>query len=167
MTSKKLRYMKEQIKENISVREAVKVYTGVEAGKKNIHCVFHEDKKPSMNVDEKVYNCFSCLRGGDVIGFVMEYFGLGFIQAMMKIDSDFGLLLYDEEISIDQQKAIAERETEAKRRKAEKQEQEERQRKFADKYGECHRKLVSGELEPFSKEWCECQNKIAYLEQYL
>lgn len=57
-------------------------------------CPFHGDNDASL----KIYNdvrkgwcCFGCHKGGDVINFVMQYYGLGFQDAMRKLDSDFSL----------------------------------------------------------------------------
>ena len=43
-------------------------------------CPFHEERSPSFSVDpaRKVYHCFGCGVGGDVIRFVREKDGLGF-----------------------------------------------------------------------------------------
>lgn len=40
-----------------------------------IKCPFHEDESPSCGIalDKKIYNCFSCGRGGNYIGFIREY----------------------------------------------------------------------------------------------
>lgn len=40
-----------------------------------IKCPFHIDETPSQGVNKvkKVYNCFSCGRGGDYISFLKEY----------------------------------------------------------------------------------------------
>lgn len=40
-----------------------------------IKCPFHTDETPSLGVNKvkKVYNCFSCGRGGDYVNFVKEY----------------------------------------------------------------------------------------------
>lgn len=40
-----------------------------------IKCPFHEDESPSCGIalDKKIYNCFSCGRGGNYLGFIKEY----------------------------------------------------------------------------------------------
>lgn len=49
-------------------------------------CPFHDDKGPSMHLypDNRVY-CFSCAKGWDTIGFVMERDGLGFPEAVKRL----------------------------------------------------------------------------------
>src|ERR1044072_9085962 len=47
-------------------------------------CPFHEEKTPSFSVNpvEKLYYCFGCGKGGDVISFVRETEGLDFVGAI-------------------------------------------------------------------------------------
>lgn len=53
-------------------------------------CPFHQDKHPSMKVDERYY-CFGCHETGDVIDFVSHLFGITPYQAAWKLAEDFGL----------------------------------------------------------------------------
>ncbi len=50
-------------------------------------CPFHEEKTPSFTVNPKtrLYHCFGCNAGGDVIGFVTKKEGIGFRAAMNKL----------------------------------------------------------------------------------
>lgn len=50
------------------------------------HCPLHPDKTPSLSIspERNQYYCFSCGRGGSVIGFLMEYEGLRFEEAVEK-----------------------------------------------------------------------------------
>lgn len=50
------------------------------------HCPFHEDKTPSLafNPDKNYYNCFSCGVSGKMIGFLMDFEGLQFEEAVNK-----------------------------------------------------------------------------------
>ena len=47
-------------------------------------CVFHEERTPSLMLDLSLnrYKCFGCGKGGDVISFVQECQGLGFVDAV-------------------------------------------------------------------------------------
>src|ERR671934_1726385 len=47
-------------------------------------CPFHEERTPSFSVNpvEKLYYCFGCGKGGDVIGFVRETENLDFVGAV-------------------------------------------------------------------------------------
>jgi len=62
-------------------------------------CPFHEERTPSFSVDpaEKLYHCFGCQVGGDVIGFVREKEGLGFAEAVEVLAERFGVELEREQ----------------------------------------------------------------------
>ncbi len=47
-------------------------------------CPFHKEKTPSFSVSpsKQFYHCFGCGAHGTAIGFVMEYQGLGFTEAV-------------------------------------------------------------------------------------
>ena len=57
-------------------------------------CPFHNEKTASLSVRNGRYKCFGCGKSGDVIDFVMDYFGLDFRQALLKLDTDFSLHVY-------------------------------------------------------------------------
>ena len=56
-------------------------------------CPFHEERTPSFSVDprEKLYPCFGCGVGGDVIKFVEEKEGLGFAEAVEALGERYGV----------------------------------------------------------------------------
>ncbi|MEQ8816037.1 MAG: DNA primase [Thalassobaculum sp.] len=56
-------------------------------------CPFHSDSKPSLNIvdDKGFYHCFACGAHGDVIKFVMESEGLGFMEAVEQLAAQAGL----------------------------------------------------------------------------
>ena len=56
-------------------------------------CPFHAEKTGSMKIypGNKGWHCFGCGKGGDVLDFVRELFGLTLPGAIERIDSDFGL----------------------------------------------------------------------------
>lgn len=60
-----------------------------------VKCPFREERTASMKIypGQRGYNCFGCGKNGDVISFVRELFGISFIQAIVRIDNDFGLAL--------------------------------------------------------------------------
>lgn len=59
------------------------------------NCPFHNEKTPSFTVsDEKgFYHCFGCQAHGDVIGFIKEYEGLNYIQAVESLAREAGIPL--------------------------------------------------------------------------
>lgn len=51
----------------------------------------HNDKTPSFYVTDSGYKCFGCGRGGDVISFAQEYFGIPFRQALELLCQEAGV----------------------------------------------------------------------------
>ena len=47
-------------------------------------CPWHDDRHPSFTVSERkrIWRCWPCCEGGDVIGFLMKYLGVDFRQAL-------------------------------------------------------------------------------------
>lgn len=83
------------IASHITMEEVWNKY-GVEPIKRGfVKCPFHNEKTASMKIypDQRGFHCFGCGKSGDVISFVRELFGLSFIQAVVRIDNDFGLAL--------------------------------------------------------------------------
>ena len=113
------------IKSSVSVKDACDNYgiPGDRGGFTN--CPFHLEKSGSLKVypGRRGFYCFGCHRGGDVIDFVGQYFGLDFQKAMSKLNDDFhlGLPINEKQTAEQERKA---RQEAFKRRKA----QEERQK---------------------------------------
>jgi DNA primase len=64
-------------------------------------CPFHEEKTPSFSVNpvDKLYYCFGCGKGGDVISFVRETENLDFVGAIEWLAERFRVALEYEESS--------------------------------------------------------------------
>jgi DNA primase len=64
-------------------------------------CPFHEERTPSFSVNpvEKLYYCFGCGKGGDVISFVRETESLDFVGAIEWLAERFRVPLEYEEAS--------------------------------------------------------------------
>ena len=60
-------------------------------------CPFHTEKSPSFTVSptKQFYHCFGCGAHGNVITFVMEYQGLGYVEAVKDLAEDVGMKLPD------------------------------------------------------------------------
>ena len=56
-------------------------------------CPFHDEKTPSfwVSVDKQFYHCFGCGAHGTVLGFVMDYDHLGFIEAVEELAARAGM----------------------------------------------------------------------------
>ena len=83
----------ETVKQSVTVREAAERY-GIEVRRNGMACCpFHDDKNPSMKVDQR-FHCFGCGADGDVIDFTAKLFDLSPKEAAEKLAQDFGLI-YD------------------------------------------------------------------------
>ena len=83
----------EAVKQSVSTREAAAFY-GIEVKRNGMACCpFHDDKNPSMKVDQR-FHCFGCGADGDVIDFTAKLFNLSPKEAAEKLAQDFGLI-YD------------------------------------------------------------------------
>ena len=79
------------VKENVTVRQAA-VHYGVEVQRNGMCCCpFHDDRHPSMKLNEDYFYCFGCGAHGDVIEFTARLFGLTNYEAVKKLAYDFGL----------------------------------------------------------------------------
>ena len=54
-------------------------------------CPFHEDRHPSLKLNEDFFYCFGCHASGDVIDFTARLFGLPPYAAAKKLETDFGV----------------------------------------------------------------------------
>jgi DNA primase len=70
-------------------------------------CPFHAEKSPSFTVSpaKQFYHCFGCGAHGSAIGFVMQYAGLGFIEAVEDLANHLGMPVPREVGAHSQQKA--------------------------------------------------------------
>ena len=81
----------ETVKQSVTVREAAQMY-GVEANRNDMACCpFHDDKHPSMKLNEEYFYCFGCGATGDVIDFTARLYNLAPREAAEKLAQDFGL----------------------------------------------------------------------------
>jgi DNA primase len=94
----------EVVSARTSLRKVSNRYTG--------RCPFHEERTPSFSVDpvDKLYHCFGCGKGGDVVRFVQEAEGLDFVGAIEWLADRFRVTLEYEETSPHQDAARRRRE---------------------------------------------------------
>jgi hypothetical protein len=61
-------------------------------------CPFHNEKTPSFTVSptKQFYHCFGCGAHGTAIGFLMEYSGLGFVDAIKDLAARVGMQVPDD-----------------------------------------------------------------------
>ena len=81
----------EAVKQSITVREAAQMYR-IEVNRSSMACCpFHDDKNPSMKLNEEYFYCFGCGATGDVIDFTARLYNLSPKEAAEKLAQDFGL----------------------------------------------------------------------------
>ncbi|KRB88447.1 DNA primase [Noviherbaspirillum sp. Root189] len=62
-------------------------------------CPFHNEKSPSFTVSptKQFYHCFGCGAHGTAIGFLIEYSGLGFVEAVKDLAQGVGMVVPDQQ----------------------------------------------------------------------
>ena len=81
----------EAVKQSVTVREAAEMY-GIQVNRNGMACCpFHDDRHPSMKLNEEYFYCFGCGVTGDVIGLTARLYNLTPKEAAEKLAQDFGL----------------------------------------------------------------------------
>ena len=81
----------ELIKQVVRVPEAA-AYYGLHVSRNGMACCpFHDDRHPSMKLNERYFYCFGCGATGDVIDLVAKLFGLSSYEAAKELAHDFGI----------------------------------------------------------------------------
>ena len=79
------------VKAAVTVRQAAEYY-GLQISRNGMcSCPFHEDRHPSMKLNERYFYCFGCGATGDVIDLVARLFDLSSYEAAQKLAQDFGI----------------------------------------------------------------------------
>ena len=62
-------------------------------------CPFHNEKSPSFTVSptKQFYHCFGCGAHGTAIGFLIEYSGMGFVEAVKDLAQNVGMVVPENE----------------------------------------------------------------------
>ena len=58
-------------------------------------CPFHSEKTPSFTVSpvKQFYHCFGCGKNGTAIGFLMDFAGMGFVEAVRELANSAGIVV--------------------------------------------------------------------------
>lgn len=82
------------IKERVSCKEMMES-VGIRVDSRGMaKCPFHGDGDASLKVYREMrrgWHCYGCNTGGDVIDFVVMWYGVGFREAIERINDDFAL----------------------------------------------------------------------------
>lgn len=86
-----------QIIEKVNIAEVIAEYIPVlpdGTGFKSV-CPFHNDTNPSMKISpsKKIFKCFSCGAGGNVIQFVSRYENISFVESVAKLARKIGIVI--------------------------------------------------------------------------
>ncbi|MDM4765953.1 DNA primase [Pelomonas sp. SE-A7] len=73
-------------------------------------CPFHGEKSPSFSVSpsKQFYHCFGCGVNGNAISFLMEYSGLGFVEAVQELAQGAGMQVPTDERTPQERERAAE-----------------------------------------------------------
>lgn len=81
----------EVVKQSVAVREAAEMY-GIAVGRGGMACCpFHDDRHPSLKLNEDYFYCFGCGATGDVTDFTARLYDLSPKEAAEKLAQDFDL----------------------------------------------------------------------------
>ena len=157
--------MAAEIKRALPAREVLEHYGFHPSRTGFLQCPFHQgDKHGSLKVydGERGWHCFGCGRGGSVIDFVMELFGIGFREACLRLNEEFHLGLSDRKPSRAEVSALlrARQEAEARRER-----EAEEYRQVAEEHRYWWEVLKYFDFpHPL---WCEAVKRQPYLEDWL
>lgn len=84
----------------VDIVDVVGKYVQLKKGGANLMglCPFHSEKSPSFTVSpaKQFYHCFGCGAHGTAIGFLMEYAGLSYVEAIKDLAQGMGLTVPDD-----------------------------------------------------------------------
>ena len=80
------------IKAAVPMRQAAEHY-GLKTSRNGMACCpFHNDRHPSLKLNEDYFFCFGCGAKGDVIDLVARLFDLSGYEAAQRLAADFGII---------------------------------------------------------------------------
>ena len=104
----------QELLSRVDVVDIVGKYVQLKKGGANFMglCPFHGEKSPSFSVspNKQFFHCFGCGKNGNAIGFLMEYAGMTFIEAVKDLARQTGMVVPEEQQSPeDRAKAAAQK----------------------------------------------------------
>lgn len=93
----------------VDIVEVIERYLPLKKGGANYFacCPFHGEKSASFSVSptKQFYHCFGCGAHGSAISFLMEYSGLGFIDAVKELAGNVGMTVPDDDFNSNRDRA--------------------------------------------------------------
>jgi len=90
----------ERVKAEANIVDVISDYVRLRRAGKNWQglCPFHDDKKPSFNVEpvKGIFKCFACGKGGNVFTFLMELNGWTFPETVRSLAQSLGIEIPDD-----------------------------------------------------------------------
>ncbi|MCE3265268.1 MAG: primase [Pseudoduganella sp.] len=88
----------------VDIVDVVGRYVQLKKGGANYQglCPFHNEKSPSFTVSptKQFYHCFGCGAHGTAIGFLIEYSGMGFVDAVKDLAQNVGMVVPEQDDKI-------------------------------------------------------------------
>lgn len=103
------------VRERVSARDAAERFGLTIDRHGRALCPFHEDHHPSMSFKHGRFRCFACGAHGDAIDLAAQLLGLTPLDALARLNEDFGLGL-----ALHREPTAAERKAAARRREVDK-----------------------------------------------
>ena len=93
------------VTERVTMSDVIGMYVpSVHPRRNRIPCPIHNGEDYNMSFNDYGFCCFVCGAHGGVIRFVMDLFGVGFVEAIQKLNRDFCLgLPFDRKITVREQ----------------------------------------------------------------
>src|SRR5438874_4089920 len=106
---------KQDLLNRVDIVDVVSRYVQLKKGGANYLglCPFHGEKTPSFTVSpaKQFYHCFGCQKHGNAIGFLMDYGGMSFIDALKDLAASVGMQVPESQPRSPQEAKLRERET--------------------------------------------------------
>lgn len=85
----------ETIKATVSPADAAERY-GLKVSRSGMaRCPFHDDRHPSLRLYDDHFYCFACAAHGDVIDLTAKLLGIPVLEAIRRLEDDFGIDAHD------------------------------------------------------------------------
>jgi DNA primase len=90
----------QELLNRVDIVDVINKYTPLKKAGANYSacCPFHNEKSPSFTVSptKQFYHCFGCGAHGTAVGFLMEYQGLSFVEAINELARTVGMIVPQE-----------------------------------------------------------------------
>ena len=155
----------EAVKNSIPVPDAAERY-GLKPNRSGVtRCPFHDDRHPSMKLNDEYFFCFGCGADGDVIDLTAKLYGMNNYDAVHKLAEDF---------SVDYDVILTEKTSEPRRVQTAREAERERYLKLTDRLYLYRDWLVryvpktpENEPDPHFVEACHLLPRVEYLVDIL